>query len=63
MRLPRTTAVRPESAPAQARVITPGAAPRAGTGILPSTVNPSGICEIACNALPEPYRSICKAAC
>jgi hypothetical protein len=24
---------------------------------------PSGLCELACNALPEPARSICKAAC
>lgn len=32
-------------------------------GVRASAIVPAGLCEMACNSLPEPARSICKAAC
>ena len=66
MRLPSTTAIRPERIPAQPRVV----APRASTvPVLGARVQPSkifgipSICETACGVLPEPAASLCKQAC
>ena len=62
MRVPRTTVVRAELLPSRSRVSPTRAtyfAARSGA----SGVRPSGLCELACNGLPEPLRSVCKAAC
>ena len=65
MRLPCTTAVRAELVPTPVRVITPGSttALTPGAGVRSSLMRPSGLCQILCNQLPEPARSICLAAC
>lgn len=63
MRIPRTNAVRREAA--QSRVVA-STESQAATNLIvagSTAVRPSGLCELACNALPEPARSICKAAC
>jgi len=65
MRIPRTAVVRPELLPTRTRIAGSRGvfSAAAYTGGSASLVRPSGLCEIACNALPEPARSICKAAC
>jgi hypothetical protein len=62
MRIPRTAVVRPELLPTRTRVVA-SRVMFSAAGANVSLVRPSGICEMACNALPEPARSICKAAC
>jgi hypothetical protein len=65
MRIPRSTFVRPEFLTVRSRAAGSRTVFAVGgsTDANSSFVRPSGLCELACNALPEPARSICKAAC
>jgi hypothetical protein len=64
MRLPRHCAVRTESVSSQ-RAQDPATSARlsgAAKGVRPAGLF-GGLCQLACNVLPEPLKSICKAAC
>ena len=66
MRVPRTACVRRDLLPTRSHVIGSRTVYSAVgfAGGNSSLVRPSGLgCELLCNALPEPLRSICKAAC